>query len=400
MQFFYHALLYSHQVRLVKRLWVFLLISPLSIAAFSQELPEQYREKFSESFPIRKQQHLEMKAYVDRILGEKINESMDGFRPDFFSIADYAASLYPYRQKLGSYLGYPPPKAIQGKMTKFEKAGEDKHSIIYRAWIEVIEGVQAYGIYMVPKNLKGKAPLIIAQHGGGGNPEAICGLDTRINYYNFGHEAVKRGYIVWAPGLTMLSGYAADPEIPGISRESLDKQLRIAGTSIIGVEIHKIIESTKVLIRERSEIDVDNIGMTGLSWGGFFTMYTTALCPFIKAAVPSAYFRDTQVELERLAGAESKSSQNYSFEGLGHFQAIGMICPRPCMVQIGKNDQLFDLNGAKEEAKRASIYYEKLGIPENFQFNVHPDGHVFENESIFAFFEKHLMTSRTNKKQK
>lgn len=53
---------------------------------------------------------------------------------------------------------------------------------------------------------------IIAQHGGGGNPEAIVDFDTRINYYSFGPEAVKRGYIVWAPDLTMLSGYGGNPE--------------------------------------------------------------------------------------------------------------------------------------------------------------------------------------------
>ena len=35
---------------------------------FSQELPEQYREKFSDSFPIRKQQHLDLGKYVDRLI--------------------------------------------------------------------------------------------------------------------------------------------------------------------------------------------------------------------------------------------------------------------------------------------------------------------------------------------
>ena len=45
-----------------------------------------------------------------------------------------------------------------------------------------MDGVHAYGIYMVPKKIKDKAPLIIAQHGGGGNPEAIVDFDTRINY--------------------------------------------------------------------------------------------------------------------------------------------------------------------------------------------------------------------------
>lgn len=363
----------------------------IATSTSAQKLPEQYREKFSESFPIRKEQHLEMKAYVDRILEEGIAQNMVSFEPDFFSIEDYKSSLYPYRKKLSDFFGCNPPGAHEGKLSRFEKVGEDKYANIYRVWVEVMDDVHAYGIYMVPKNLKGPAPLIIAQHGGGGNPEAIVDFDTRINYHSFGPEAVKRGYIVWAPALTMLSGYANDPRIPGVSRELLDRKLKMAGTSIIGVEIYKIIESTKTLIRNRPEIDENRIGMTGLSWGGFFTMYTAALWPSIKVAVPSAYFRDTEVVLKQAAADDSRvEPDRLLLEGVGHFQAIGMICPRPCMVQLGENDTLFDMEGAKREAKRASTFYEKLGIADRFEFNTHSVGHEFENESIFRFFKAHL----------
>ena len=39
---------------------------PVNIIA--QQIPEQYRENFSNSFPIRRDQHLEIKAYVDKLL--------------------------------------------------------------------------------------------------------------------------------------------------------------------------------------------------------------------------------------------------------------------------------------------------------------------------------------------
>lgn len=373
-----------------KLLLIMVLIGALPVASNAQEMAEQCREKFSESYPIRKEQHLEIMAYVQKMTEEKISKALDQFQPDFFSLEDYKSSLYPYRKQLGDYFGYPPAKAVKGKTVRFEKAGEDRVSTLYRVWIEVVEGVHTYGIYMVPKNINGKAPMIVAVHGGGGNPEAICGLDTRINYHLFGYEAVKRGYIVWAPGLTMLSGYAADPAIPGVSRELLDRQLKLMGGSIIGLEIHKIIEGTRVLVREHPEIDAGNIGMTGLSWGGFFTMYTTALCPFIKAAVPSAYFRDSEADLKRTMDPGQEASGIYSFKGLGHFQAVGLICPRPCMVQIGEKDELFDLKGAAIEAKRAAFFYEKLGIGDRFLFKLHPGGHEYEIESIFDFFEKYL----------
>ena len=125
----------------------------------AQNLPEQYRENFSNSFPIRRDQHLEIKAYTDKLLEENIKTSLISFSPDYFSIEDYENSLYPSRKKLGDFFGYPPPKAIDGKITKFIKIGEDAHCTIYRVWVEVIEGVSAYGLYMVPKNLRVKLRL-------------------------------------------------------------------------------------------------------------------------------------------------------------------------------------------------------------------------------------------------
>lgn len=366
-------------------------LTMLPYITYAQDLPDQYREKFSDSFPIRKEQHLEIGAYVDELLKEGIEEAVSSFKPDFFSLEDYKSSLYPFRKKIGKFFGYPPPKAKQGKIKKFEKAGEDKYTDIYRVWVEVIDGVTAYGIYMVPKNITGKAPLLIAQHGGGGNPEAICDLDTRINYHSFGPEAVKRGYIVWAPALAMKCGYGGDPDIPGANRDQLDKKLKLVGSSIIGVELHKIIEGTKTLIKERPEIDADRVGMTGLSWGGFYTMYVSALWAHIKVACPSANLRDTKAVMERALISESRMPADRMFlKGVGHFQAVGMICPRPCMLQLGETDGLFDMEGAKIEAERAASFYEKLGVGERFKFATHPGGHVFYNPDIFDFFEKWL----------
>jgi len=60
----------SHFIRgflLLVLFWMFL----CPICLMGKEAPEQYREKFSESFPIRKQQHLELKDYVDRLITEQ-----------------------------------------------------------------------------------------------------------------------------------------------------------------------------------------------------------------------------------------------------------------------------------------------------------------------------------------
>jgi dienelactone hydrolase len=361
----------------------------VTISISAQDLAGQYREPFAESFPIRKQQHLELKEYIDGLVSEEREKALTRFKPDYSGLEQYEKSLLPYRKQLAESFGYPPPLAVSGSEPRIQLAGKDSVCIIYRVWITVAEGVEAYGLYMLPHHINDKAPLLICQHGGGGNPEAICDLDTRVNYHSFGHEAVKRGYIVWAPGLIMRCGYANDPAIEGAERHQLDNRLKLLGTSIIGVELQIIIESTRTLVRSRPEIDADRIGMTGLSWGGFYTLHVAALYPDIKVAVPSANFRGHEVILDRVDDPE-RSTGRYTFRMFGNAQVAGMVCPRPLMIQMGVEDTLFDMDAARKEADKASVYYKKLGAGDLFEYSEHPGGHVFENESIFNFFEKHL----------
>jgi len=361
--------------------------NPVRINA--QKLPGHYRESFSESFPIRQQQHLALKKYVDGLIEAEKNRALNRFHPDYSGRKQYERSLVPYREKLAESFGYPPPLARRGSEPRIVLAGKDSVCTIYRIWIRVAEGIEAYGLYMLPHDIGSKAPLLICQHGGGGNPEAICDLDTRINYRSFGHEAVKRGYIVWAPGLVMRCGYASDPPIEEAERHMLDRRLKLAGTSIIGVELQMIIESTKTLIIHRPEIDPERVGMTGLSWGGFYALHTAALFPEIKVAVPSASFRGHEAILSRIDDPENPSTR-YDFQMFGNAQVAGMVCPRPLMIQMGTNDTLFGLESVRREVKKAAEIYNRLGVGELFEYSEHPGGHVFENESIFAFFKKHL----------
>ena len=371
----------------------FLLLPLFAVGALVGAETPPYREPFAQSFPNRKEQHLQIKAYADKLLKAQAERSLNSVKPDFSSPAAYERSVQPYRDRLKAAYGTPPPGAKEGRVTRFEKVGEDGLCTIYRAWVEVVDGVEAYGIYLVPKNLTPgtRAPLLIAQHGGGGNPEALVDLDTRAAYNAFGREAVKRGYIVWAPALAMRSSYSGDAAIPGANREQLDEKLRLAGTSIIGLELYKIIESARTLMRTRPEIDVERVGMTGLSWGGFFTMYATALTPFIKVAAPSGYFRDYAQLLQRAHADEAKPADREGFGGIGHFQAVALICPRPCLVEIGQKDgTLNPMAGARVEAERAAEFYRKLGVADRFQFSAHAGGHEFDTKTILDFFDRHL----------
>jgi hypothetical protein len=131
--------------------------------------------------------------------------------------------------------------------------------------------------------------------------------------------------------------------------------------------------------------------MTGLSWGGFFTMYATALAPFIKVAAPSGYLRDTAQSLARATADNATAAERELFGAPGHFQALALICPRPCLVEIGEQDGTINpMPGARAEAARAAAFYQKLGVTDRFEFRAHPGGHEFATTTILDFFDRNL----------
>ena len=69
--------------------------------------------------------------------------------------------------------GYPPPGIRSGQKARLEKIGEDHIATYYRCFVSVAPQMDAYGLYLVPKNAKLPAPkdararkLVIAPHGG------------------------------------------------------------------------------------------------------------------------------------------------------------------------------------------------------------------------------------------
>ncbi|MCK4966567.1 hypothetical protein KAS50_06025 [bacterium] len=359
----------------------------------AQELPDQYKESFNESFPIREKQHLELDAYMDGLINKSEEERDLFFKPDYSSIKNYRSSVVPYREKLMQMIGYPPLGIKKGTKPRFELAGEDKLCKIYRVWLEVVDGVHAYGIYMVPRNITGKHPLLICVHGGSGFPEALCGFDVYENYHEMAREAVKRGYVSWSPSLLSLkAGHTDDPNwAEDRNRYSIDRKARLVGTSITAVEIYKITRGVEALIESRPEIDADKIGMTGVSRGGNYTLYTTAIYPPIKVGVASAYLVNQTDILSK--HVMEKPDRFLDFNILNTFsnaQVVGLICPRPLMVQMGKNDGVFDLGKARSEAQKAERYYKKLGIEKHFEFFEHSGGHENHISTLFSFFERYL----------
>ena len=142
------------------------------------------------------------------------------------------------------------------------------------------------------------------------------------------------------------------------------------GSSITALEIFKIQRSLDFLLA-RYPIEDGRVGMTGLSYGGFYTLYTTAAEPRIKAAFSSCCFND-------------RYAYDWSdwvwFDSAGRFldaEICGLIAPRPLAIEVGVSDELFSVALANREIQKVSAIYDALGIQDRLFYREFEGGHEY-----------------------
>lgn len=342
-----------------------------------------YEDNVAASNPLRAEQARELDAYIN---AQKADQSRLHalFKPDYSSVGAYAASTKRLRDAFCDSIGYPPPGKPDAEAPSFTTIGEDSIGTYCRAKISVLPGVHAEGIYIVPKGLKGRAPLIIAMHGGGGSPEVAL-FHGGANYHDMVRGGVKRGYVVFAPQhLFQADGF------PGDIRNRIDARMRLVGTSLTAVEIAKITRSLDVILKRR-EVDPKRVAMVGLSYGGYYTLVTAALEPRIKAAVSSCYFGVQEGRYER---DELSVPSDFQFKDrftlLRDSEIVALICPRPLQIQAGSRDDNDHREPGRRLAPAAAAYYQHLGRADDFQFRVLEGGHDFYDDPAWEFLKQYL----------
>ncbi len=249
-----------------------------------------------------------------------------------------------YRNELIKMLGYP--------LTEYKYDIPECHRElitvenginVYRMQFDILCGIKFYGIYFEHIGKK-KLPLIISQHGGLGTPEACSGLlgDT-TNYNKMTERLVCKNANVFAPQLLLWeqSGYGIDYD-----RQSIDVKLKQVGSSIAAIEIYGIMKVIDYL-STLDEVDGEKIGMVGLSYGGFYTLYTTAIDTRIKAAISCSWYND-RYKYSRVDWAWFDSANK-----LLDNEVAMLVYPRYLCIQLGDKDETFTVDGAEKE-------YEKL----------------------------------------
>ncbi len=345
--------------------------------------PKFYEEDVKSSDPLRAEQARELDAYINLL--KRDHERLRAlFRPNYSSPRAFEKSALPLRAAFSDSIGYPPPGVVPSQPATFDKIGEDSLGTYFRVRIPVLPEVHAEGIYIVPRGLKGKAPLLISMHGGGGSPEVAL-FHGGANYRDMVRGAAKRGYVVFAPQhLFSAEGFPKD------IRNRTDERMRLIGTSLTAVEIAKITRSLDILL-QRPEVDPARVGMVGLSYGGYYALVTPAVDTRIKVSVCSCYYGVQEGRYER---DELSIPSDFKFKDrftlFRDSELAALICPRALQIQAGSRDGIDHRDPGKTLAPLSAAYYQKLGLPDRFQHLIFEGGHEFHDESAWAFVQKHL----------
>lgn len=230
------------------------------------------------------------------------------------------------------------------------------------------------------------APLLLALHGHETTwGQAVVEAFEPGHVDDFCHYFAARGFAVLQP--------------PTLGHELQARDWTLFGEwlwdSLVGLDA----------VAEREEIDMQRVGVVGLSTGARLSALAAALDERIGAAVSAGIFCTVNHERWRF-----RIPPHCDCGSLRQIDALmeqcdiaAMIAPRPCQVQLGREDHVMypgadpaklqlewntgtmpvaEFDTAADECRRA---YRLAGAAEAFDVHLHPGAHEVDNAAAYAW---------------
>jgi dienelactone hydrolase len=261
----------------------------------------------------------------------------------------------------------------------------------YEVVLDVFPDVIAYGILLLPKDLKAgeKRPVVVCQHGLEGRPQDTIGKQGYGSYKAFAAELANRGYITFAP----QNLYIGHDKFRTLQRKAnpLGKTL----FSVIIPQHQQITDWLKTL----PNVDGSRIGFYGLSYGGKSAMRIPAVVDNYCLSICSADFNEWVWK-----NASTRSPYSYVWTGeyeifewdlgstFNYSEMAALIAPRPFMVERGHFDTVApDETVGYEFAKVRQHYAARLGLGDRCEIEWFVGPHTINGKGTFAFLQNHLL---------
>ena len=309
---------------------------------------------------------------------------------DTSSLEKYQKSCEPFRKQLAEEVigKLPAPTLPMNPQTR--PIYDEPKWKGYEVTLDLYPDVFAYGILLLPKDLKPgeKRPVVVCQHGLEGRPTDVCNPKERTPYYN-----------------------RSAPSSPIAATSSTRRRIRTSATTSSASSSARPIR----LAYRCSPSSSASTNAPSIGWRRCRTSIPNAwrstACP-TAARRPCACRRCCRATACRSAPAISTSGSARTCRSiiravicsapeyempefdLGHTfnyaEMAALIAPRPFMVERGHNDGVGIDEWVAYEYAKVRRLYSRLKIPERTEIEFFAGGHEIHSQGTFRFLRKHL----------
>ena len=179
------------------------------------------------------------------------------------------------------------------------------------------------------------------------------------------------------PQVLAKAGFAAALfDMPMFGERGLHNDHFIQGTqgAMVGLwsNFFFLVDIIRVADYLETRPDMDfsrGIGVTGVSGGGLSTMYIPALDPRVKCIAPTCCVVSARDHL--ISGLYTGCVENYIRSqfaaGMDFHQLLALHCPLPCLVNAGRQDDLFKEAAVQSAYRDIESCYAREGCPERLR---------------------------------
>jgi hypothetical protein len=260
----------------------------------------------------------------------------------------------------------------------------------YEVVLDVWPDVFAYGILLVPKNLRPgeRRPVVVCQHGLEGRPIEVT--DPHIEskfYHHFGASLAEKGFVIFAP----QNPYIGGDNFRIIQR--IGHPIKLSLFSFILGQTQQILK----WLSAQPFVDPDRIGFYGLSYGGKTAVRVPPIIDGYCLSICSGDFNEWVWKTTNVITPTTYmllpeyDMYEYNFANILNYSDLAdLMAPRPFMVERGHDDPVGVDQWVSYEFAFVREFYDKMGIGDRTRIEFFNGPHEIHGVGTFEFLRKYL----------
>jgi len=304
------------------------------------------------------------------------------------------------REALG-FSGLPAAALEARQIERVERADHIREKWLLRTWENALMPVYL----LLPKGASGPLPVVVAFHGHGYGAKDIVGLwedgEERLTpegyHADFGLALCRRGFAVAVPEISCFGERTTDfsylnqtigQSAPSTCEHAAHLAMHLGG-SAVGLRAHdaaRLIDWLETL----PGLDTRRLGAMGISGGGMHTLFSACLDERIRACVISGYYSTFQDSI--LAMHHCPCNFVPGLHRFGEmYDLIGLVAPRPLLVEAGTYDSIFPLKAVQSSVQIArERVYRVWGAEGQVETDIFEGRHRISGQRAYDFLWEKL----------